>query len=314
LIQQIEVTSKIGGFIVKAATAVGALLLLIYCSRIGFYPSGVTLGDALLFVFFSLGFCFAYGTVFYMLFCLGCLLTPFFRWAQRLMTFLNVARLSKKTVHSWQRVGHLTWDDLYVVFPGIVMLIIVLIVGSEKWEMALGLASSAVAVFLWWTFVLKNPQIMDEPKIKLTIDSSLPDAEANSLSGYKRSVAWIIFLFIPIVVFNGMLGLALDAAAKLIGVRAEHVSVQIPKERVRLVQNLFQDLPAATNRFEVLTDANGAVLKGVDILFQGIGTRTLISIRLPKEEIRLPLPSREVVVISTTPNPALQRTPPRVHP
>ncbi|QSV45300.1 hypothetical protein [Geobacter benzoatilyticus] len=306
MIHQIETALKIGGFIVKTATAIGALLLLIYCSRIGFYPSGVTLGDTLLFVFFSLGFCFAYGILFYLLFCMGCLFTPFFRWVQKVFVHMKIVRFFKKPLNPWPQVGILRWSDLGVVLPGGVMLLIVLLVGNNKNEMALGLTGAAVMIFFWWTFILKNFWIMTDSTLILTNNSAKTNKSPDLLVRYKRPVVWIMYLLIPLFVFRGMLGLTLDVAAKLIGIRSEHVSVQLAKERVQLVQKLFKGLPEFTDRIEALSDGNGAILKGVDILFQGIGNRTLISIRTSKEEVRIPFPSQDVIVVSAIPNSKLQ--------
>ena len=69
-----------------------------------------------------------------------------------------------------------------------------------------------------------------------------------------------------------------------------------------LIQNSVESMSKTSDRVEVLPNGNGVVLRNVNVLFQGIGTKTLIAIPSSKKEIRLPIPSQDVVVISTIPS------------
>jgi hypothetical protein len=285
LFQQAEDVAKYGGFIVKFAIAVGVLVVFSYCYSLHFYPSGVTLGDSLLFIFFSLGLTIVYMLVFYMLFCMGILTTPFFRVLQKIIQ----PYLCEKYKNIFPPIGILTWDDVGFVLPGGFMLLLSgILIKEGQLEIALGLVTTAIMIFVIWTLFLQTPR-----SSVVEIGKSREHKVCYAFR-IKPEVIWILLILSPLLTFSQLSSLTLNTAANLIGVRAELVTVQIPASRVSLVREYVKDAGLA-DQLEVLPDG-GAILRNVDILFQGIGTITLIAIRTKHEEFRFSVPSIDVAV------------------
>jgi len=297
--QKIELLFKIGGFVVSTATAIGASLLLIYCVHISSFPTGISLSDTLLFIFFSVGFIVIYGILFYMLFSMGFLFTPFARGVQTIFSRCKHQKV-RYVLDRLPRIGVLTWSDMGTVAAGLVTTLIVLIVWSRDSNLGQGLAASAIGIYFWWVAVVANPKAMS-----VSNDEETPEESAEK-SGwafkYKKPIAWIMFLSMPLIItFYRLAGPLLDATARLIGVRQDHATVLLSKNHLDLVKFLQGSLDLA-GRVVLLPDG-GTILKDVDILFQGIGSKTLVAITTPNGGFKVPFPSGDVLPLIPLPSP-----------
>ena len=75
--KQLDLISKIIKIALQLGVGIGALIILIYSGRVGYYPTGLTIGDGLLFIAVALSFGFSYSIVVFFLFCTAIALTPF---------------------------------------------------------------------------------------------------------------------------------------------------------------------------------------------------------------------------------------------
>ncbi|OOE83848.1 hypothetical protein BZG73_10700 [Salinivibrio siamensis] len=89
---KIDLTSKIIRLIFQFFVSAGVLVVLFYCGRIGYYPTGLTVGDGLIFVAVALSFGFTYSMVVFMLYCTSIALTPLWRFLSKIFIALEKAR------------------------------------------------------------------------------------------------------------------------------------------------------------------------------------------------------------------------------
>src|SRR5690606_33052539 len=84
---QIRTVQSVVASCIQACIVLGVLVAIAYCGTIGYYPSGLTLGDSLFFIAASLAFAITYSLVVAALFAAGMTISPVLRWVQPLVLF-----------------------------------------------------------------------------------------------------------------------------------------------------------------------------------------------------------------------------------
>lgn len=229
---------------------------------------------------------------------MGYLLTPIARGLQKLLDRCQVPKV-RHALGKLPRVGVLTWSDFGTVIAGLLMTLYMPIIWSRDANFGMGLTMSAIGIYFWWVVVVANPKAVPVSK------GEAAPKESAETSGwvfrYKKQLVWIMFLSIPVISFNRLVGSTLDATARFVGIRQDRVSILLPKTHLDLAKFLERSVDL-DSRVVLLPDG-GIILKEVDILFQGIGTKTLVAIATPNGGFKVVIPSQDVLPLIPLPSP-----------
>lgn len=281
----VEVILSITKLAFQIGISLGVLVIIIYCGRIDYYPTGVTIGDSLLFMAAGLATSFTYALVVLALFSAGLALSPILRYLQKAVFCVeNIVRRHKTgKMREFVRFPPLGGDKLGVVLIGCIMLYMIALKTAADFAVGFGLLGGALTMgFIYGLWHTEPPKTVAGGK----------ESERIVKIGLV-----IMVVLVPLIVTK-LQGSILDQAMRLIGVRNEAVVVQISEKYAK-----FLESNGITPEMPITKD--GAIYKQAAILFQGIGTNAVVEIG----GVKLVLPASELTIASKgTLTSALSRT------
>lgn len=248
--KNIEAASRALGLLFKLGVGAGALLMFAYCSSIGFYPTGVEVGDGLFFVAIALCFGFSYTLVVMFLGSAGAVLSTVLK-----PLFVLMEKKFAKDVGKVRRLQpfKLTAEYTPVWIVGTLALVFMVAYAIKDAEAALMLFGAAVVM-----------------AVGLAGLSPMADSGEQQRPALKFMLALYIY-FAPLLV-GGLFGNVLDQTFRLAGVRLESVSLYLDTEFYRdIVENGEIPNDDLTGRFQKLENA--------EVLFTGVGSSSLVKIK-----------------------------------
>jgi hypothetical protein len=250
----------------------GILVTLIYCGTIGYFPTGLTLGDALFFVAASLSFVLMYSLISAAMLYAGISSSVFLRWLQPLIFFVinKVRRLARKPP-LLIRVSFpiLTFDYLMPALVGILVFLLNAIAYYRDIFKAASLTGAILLLgFFWGLFNTK-------PRRK----------EYNFVKERRLKIGLAVFMYcIPLLVIESK-GSFLNLSMAMIGVRVESTSVQLDKK--------YTEFLKANKIFPSQTNPLGeGIYEDVTVLFRGVGSELSVKV----DGFSLAIPSGEIIV------------------
>lgn len=139
----------------------GILVTLIYCGTIGYFPTGLTLGDALFFVVASLSFVLMYSLISAAMLYAGISSSVFLRWLQPLIFFVinKVRRLARKPP-LLIRVSFpiLTFEYLMPVLVGVLVFLLNAIAYYRDIHKAVSLTGAILLLGFFWGLFNTKPR------------------------------------------------------------------------------------------------------------------------------------------------------------
>jgi len=266
--EQLDLILKLIKLALQSSIAIGGLLIFIYCGRIGSFPSGLTVGDGLLFIAVTLSFGFSYSIAVFFLFCTAIMLTPFWRIVQATVTYIY--RLFLKITRQPYEENILKFPSLNsnqfgVVVLGAIGLILIITSYFKDIYLFIGLASSVA--LMAFAYLLLN-----------AIGSNEIDLEDRAIYKNKTRIVFILAIyFIPLAVgrFQGNL---LDQTMRLIGIRNESAIIQFQEDYREFI--------------ELILNKKGKNIFKAKILFYGFGTNSVLELEgkrfiVPNDQYRL---------------------------
>lgn len=257
----------------------GVLITLIYCGTIGYFPVGLTLGDALFFVAASLSFVLMYSLLFVSLLYAGISASIFLRWLQPLIFFVTnkVRRLARKP-SLLIRINFpiLTSEYLMPAFMGIVVFLLNTIAYYRDPFKAATLTGAILLLgFFWGLFNTK-------PRRK----------EYNLVKERRLKIGLAVFMYcIPLLVIESR-GSFLNLSMAMIGVRIQSTSVQLDKKYTEFLK-VNKIFPSQTNPL------GEGIYEDVTVQFRGVGTELSVkvngfSLAIPSDEIIVGIPPTKI--------------------
>ena len=245
----LDLLQKTIKIVLQFGIGVGALIIIIYTSRAGYYPTGLTAGDALLFVAATLGFWFSYSMVVFILFCTAVTLSPL--WRMLLALFIRLCKLVGKGECQVEgvRFPPLTADGIVCVPIGFLGIAFIALSLSKGVDLFIGLLGSVVMMALGYSF--------------MNVDN--PSAGSGGGANPKRKARpFMLFMiyFSPLLV-GGFQGGLLDQSMRLIGVRNESAVVKFKRGYQNFVQSELGE--------------KRATYKAI-VIFHGLGTSSVLEI------------------------------------
>lgn len=270
----VAVASAIAKLALQVGISIGVLAIIIYCGRIDYYPTGVTIGDSFLFIAASLAASFTYALIVLGLFSAGIALSPILRYVQKVAVWVpNITSPNRvEKVRQFVNFPPIGWDKLGVVVFGLFMLLIIALKAASDFEVGFGLLGGALLMGLIYGLWHTEP-----PKAFAGTERSERKA--------KIGLA-IVAVLVPLIATKSQ-GSILDQAMHLIGVRNEAVVVQISEKYAK-----FLESNGVTPESPITKD--GAIYQGATILFQGIGTNAAVEI----DGVKLVLPATDLAIAS----------------
>tara|TARA_R100000656_G_scaffold60714_1_gene47049 strand:- start:215 stop:1069 length:855 start_codon:yes stop_codon:yes gene_type:complete len=250
----------------------GILVTLIYCGTIGYFPTGLTLGDALFFVAASLSFVLMYSLISAAMLYAGISSSVFLRWLQPLIFFvINKARRLARKPPLLIRVSFpiLTFDYLMPALVGILVFLLNAIAYYRDIFKAASLTGAILLLgFFWGLFNTK-------PRRK----------EYNFVKERRLKIGLAVFMYcIPLLVIESK-GSFLNLSMAMIGVRVESTSVQMDKK--------YTEFLKANKIFPSQTNPLGeGIYEDVTVLFRGVGSELSVKV----DGFSLAIPSDEIIV------------------
>ncbi len=263
--RQLDLIQKVLKILLQLGIGVGSLIILIYCGGIGYYPSGLTIGDGLIFIAVALSFGFSYSIVVFFLFCTAIVPTLFWRVVQ--LIFVHARKLWLKNKERTNEANKLKFPPLTleligVAVIGIIGVVFIAISFSRDIGLFIGLVLS-VALMAFFYLLLNSVRDNQE------------DSEQQRNKKKKVKLAFMLAIYLIPLVVGRFQSNVLDQTMRTIGVRAESAVVQFREDYKPFV--------------DASLDKEGKDLYDARILFNGFGTSSVLEI----EGIRFVVPNSQ---------------------
>ncbi|PMG61664.1 hypothetical protein BCU88_09250 [Vibrio splendidus] len=250
--ERLERYSLMGSMTVKLTVALGVIALFAYCAfQANFFPTGLSIGDTLLFLFVALGF-----GIFY-LFWLG----------MGIVACYFTAYPFKKNMYG--NDGKARYLNLLLVPIFLILLFIISSVSGDPVSMIAPIFSGAVIVIV--TYFRKEP---------------LPESPTNtSVNNSKQVKALFVFIavfFIPLI-GGSAINLFVGSTVRILGLSVNHASLVVNDESLKTLRSV-----AAEHKIPVMgcqvegTDLT--ILHNFKVWWHGMGDRSLVELLKPTTE------------------------------
>ena len=233
---------------------VGILITLLYCGRIGYYPSGLTLGDSIFFLGASLAFAFVHSAFVYFLYCTGIVISPALRVLQNIVFKISVrGNSNENNTKPWITFPELKSQHIMEILVGLLFFIVILVVSSFDIEKGFFIFVSAIALGVVFGCWHTKPRIRD----------------GNYKRGWQVKIILVAFSY-SIPLFMAQLGGDfLNTTMTMIGVRSDGNNVLLTSRYESVLE--YQNIKPIE-----VTERGDKIYENVLILFQGIGDKTVL--------------------------------------
>lgn len=252
--KQLDLITKALKIALQLGIGIGALIILIYCGRVGYYPLGLTIGDGLVFVAVALSFGFSYSIIVFFLFCTAVVLTTFVKAVKFVVAHAHKMGLKIKgiSLKGESTEFHLpTSDQSGIAVIGIIGVVFIILIFFADFELFVGLIFSVVLMALcYW---LLN-----------SVNENKNDSEAQQKSKKKVGLVFMVSIYLIPLVVGHFLGNVLDQTMRLIGIRNENAVVQFQKDYKSFVDSTL--------------NTKGNDLYKAKVLLSGFGTSSVLEI------------------------------------
>lgn len=267
-------SSKYLSLAFKVSTFLGGLCFVLYCHRLNYFPSGVTVGDSLLFIIFAASFGLVYGFVTLGLLSVG---VCGMYWLKRLVK--PVHGWLKKYIPSKNRAGtpelilFVKPEPLHYLLALFGAMFIYLMYKVEPSAFILiNLLATTIFQAMLWSGYNDNRVIVSRILLPSTNERSIAQQEDHS-----RKMRWLFLGLIAVMplFFSGVAGRILDG-----GMKFAHLSAG--PSYVLLKPPYDQAIPAAyQDQKPIFTESGYKSFKNIDVMLTGIGQKTVIQF-IPK--------------------------------
>lgn len=245
----------------KLGLFLGILNVFLYTLEIGFMPSGLSISDGITFVFtfLAVSFISIVGTIygFFNLF-----------WLCFLIDGLKNKSWLKKKLQNFQPTSQLpswTQSAWWLAIPGFIISLISFLYLLEIWTTSKAINDSTIS-FLFSMLVAGT--------MFSAVVLAPNDTDKNGISPL---IKFILLLLIPLFIWIWSKGESSSFAMKVIGIRHENIAIETTSENIKRVHSLSKMFG-----FNIitcpLTGSDNQLLQNANILWTGIGSRTLVEL------------------------------------
>lgn len=269
--QKVELANAISSLIAKASIAVGAVVVLIYCTRIGFYPKNIQVGDGLFFIWLTLVFGFVCTVANFLFTSVGyTLYTPFYLL---LKNFAPLPRVNDFRGYSF----------IYILGSFVILITSIAFLTSDlemSWKRI-----DLMSVISWFAALLVNGLIL----------SALLEEKAEPPKKLFYVVIFLMLFIVPFVVIKGFFTNSVSASMKYLGIREVAVTIYFDHKYRDIVADAINKIDSKSHVIIPIGE-KFIRLDNVNVLFQGVGEMTYLQISDGVKSTTFSLPSESIVV------------------
>lgn len=288
---QIELISKLLSLAFRLGALIGGAVLLAYCYRIEYLPVGVSVGDGFLFLLMAASFGFVYGLYVVSLTALGVCFMPLLRVAQQLLHKLRKRFTKRRLDEPLDLVSPNMYSFIFGLFGIYFIYWIAKVEFSALWNLPLAALLGGVMYSGYQKISCRLDELAnaENSPIESTQNSHTKSSLNKDLLLKGRAIALLVIIMLPIMVGVGS-GMVLDSGMEFANIRKSnsYVLVRSPYSAL-LPSKLRTDLPRSLPDFTAFS--------AVDVVFTGIGQKTVIEFSENERQKRIELPSDHVLVI-----------------
>ncbi|KAA8764421.1 OmpA family protein [Burkholderia pseudomallei] len=239
----------------------GVMILFSYCTSINFYPSGLTVGDTIFFVFAIIAFGTIYG------FIIGAAIycsANIYGLISRVLSKASRSAFFKALCdRSWGKVAEKIFTILCLVVPFLVGSLILWLIcelinkSDTTWGILSVLGLLSIGLCIWVIVGVRRDLFKKNPIVATLIV--------------------LVLIFMPLIMVRGLGKAAINTAMQMAGVRIERALIDIPLSEYARVKATARR--AAMRVPPCRKFASDRCMLRADVLFQGVGQQA--QIRLP---------------------------------
>lgn len=269
-----------------AGAVIGAILVIYYCGSINFYPSGLTIADALFFLWVVVVFGFYYSLVAFAFFIASTFWVAIFGKPinfilKRTNTKIDVSVPLPKT------------DWLLVLGVGCIANLLVFGVSYFTGHPLIAVFGALFLISSMYTLienVSKHSNTND-----IILDTNGQTIKLNQINPYIVKNVFYILIYAAPLLFGQVGGGVTRTTFETMGVRQEGITLHIDKEYKSIlegyeIEGLIYDLKCK----EICT------IKNASILFTSIGTNTKIEVNGKNGSLQFILPTKAIKLIASS--------------
>lgn len=265
----IENISLVARLVLQVSISLGVIIIVIYCGKIGYYPTGLTIGDTLFFIVSSCIFTFIYTVFFILMLSAGIAISPLLRWLQVIM--LKLIGFFKDDKKTNIKIEFPKWKifDIPYVLIGYLVIFFMATLYVKDFELAHNMFFSILTLGVFHGFLHTKPRLKE-----YNIEKVRKMKMILALMAYSVP---LIFLSSEVNFFN--------ISMKLIGVRTDNGIVLISKRYTDFL---------SSNKITAFRKNKGGegIYEDVIVLFRGVGDNVLIKV----QNFKLTVPSKEIII------------------
>jgi len=275
----------------KVGVLLGGACLLFYCYRLNYFPVGLSIGDGFLLILLATSFGSIYGLFVISLAALGLWLTPILRPIQKLV-FSMRKRFSRRQPEKPLELVSPNWVAGIFGFFGLIF-----IAAISRGEPLAILTLSATSFLLgllvaaYQDTALKLSEVMKKEATRilpLANESQALHLDKERLK-IQRTLLLIAFVITPLVV-GGVSGVLLDLSMRFANIKKGPSYVMLRAPYSTFVPSRFQ-AKQSPQALDYIT------FEGVDVMFSGMGQKSVIEFKNDKKVQRLEIPNESIIVV-----------------
>lgn len=290
----VDLASKLAALGAKVGVFIGALCFGIYCVRIGYFPSDVSIGDGFLFLLMACSFGVLYLVLVASLVSLGIVaspgLRPILKWIEHAIRKWKSHQGEES--HAANRTASVNewpgFDSSAVPFAIMGVLFIwgfTLVNVAALWTLPLSAVSLYVLYSIYWNNNRKLAAIVKRQTSRIVQEHESVEVEDTERLRRIRNQAIFFMLATPMLV-TGVMSSVLDGAMRAVNLRQEHVTVYLAPP----YSNLLPIYPMSG------TMKGYAEIKDATVLLHGIGKNTVLSAKLDQDARELVIPDDKLII------------------
>lgn len=288
---RVDFVSKLLSFAFKIGVMLGGACLLFYCYRLNYFPVGLSIGDGFLLILLATSFGIVYGLFVISLTALGLWLTPILRPIQKLVFSIH-QRFAK---HRSNEPLELVSPDFNAVIFGFFGIVFIAAIYQVEPSAVWTLPATSFLLGVVFAAYQKASSRLGEV-LKMEAAKVLPPANESRVLHLDKErmktarALSLIALFTTPLFVGGVSGVLLEGAMRFANIKKgpSYVMLRTPYSTFvppRLQAKQSPQVPDYT------------AFEGVDVMFSGMGQRSVIEFKNDKKAQRLEIPNESILVV-----------------
>lgn len=248
----------------KAAIAIGVTVIFSYLTfQAKFFPSGVAIGDSLLFLFASL----AFGMQYLLWVGLGYVIVtglflPFSDKENQASDGISNSNEGEERRRFFKKKPNFTFDNILLFVASILFLLVFGFLGYARKDLTLTVAPLLGGLLLWMALNSwrDKPNIPDEEKIERNL---------------VRLLIILMGLVLPVIISISTVAVFTTASLRYLGLYVDNASLELSEDNYRLVESVAKQTGAIVLAC-ASPDGKNRVVHGYKVWWHGVGDRSLV--------------------------------------